>query len=316
MTTLSIGKTLSIKAIAPALVVGTASAAALVYTFAHIPHAPKTESGAVGLMSPPAQVESQVESGASKPVAMTADKSAANSAAKSEASPALASTQSKVAALSSDVGTSAPAAEPTIPAFDVARVEAGGDAVIAGRAAPGATVDLMRGGEKLDRAVADASGQFVMVPAHLPAGSYELTLSAKLPDGTVALSKQGVTITVKEADTSTGSIIAARTQPAPMATAAVAAPVTAPVTKPQDTAAAPPRQAMAAASSDEGTSRSSAASGSTRVVSRGDSLWRISRITYGAGEQYAILYRANRDRIKDPNLIHPGQVLVLPLKHR
>jgi nucleoid-associated protein YgaU len=166
----------------------------------------------------------------------------------------------------------------------------------------------MRGGERLDRAVADASGQFVMVPSHLPAGSYELTLSAKLPDGTVALSKQGVTVTVKEAETSTGSVVA-RTEPAPTATTGVA--------KSQETAAAPaPRQAMAAASSDEGTSRGSSASASTRIVTRGDSLWRISRITYGAGEQYAIVYRANRDRIRNPNLIHPGQVLVLPLRHR
>jgi hypothetical protein len=80
---------------------------------------------------------------------------------------------------------------------DVARVEAGGDAVIAGRAAPGATVDLLRGGERLDRAVADASGQFVMVPPRLPAGSYELTLSAKLPDGTVT--SRGVAVTVNDA---------------------------------------------------------------------------------------------------------------------
>ncbi len=304
MMTLSIGKTISVgKMIAPVFLIGTASVGALVYAVTQIPRTPKVESGAVGLMSQPAQPEPA----ASKPagLAMTAN----NGASTSEASPALASTQSKVAALSTELGTSAPAAEPSAPAFDVARVEAGGDAVIAGRAAPGATVELMRGGEKLDRAVADASGQFVMVPPHLPAGSYELTLSAKLPDGTVALSKQGVTVTVKEAETSTGSI-AAREEPAP-------APAAAPVPRPQDTAAAAqPRQAMAAASSDEGTSRSSSANGSTRIVSRGDSLWRISRITYGAGEQYAILYRANRDRIRDPNLIHPGQVLVLPVRHR
>jgi nucleoid-associated protein YgaU len=305
MMMLSIGKTLSIKAIAPAALVGTASAAALVYALTQIPHAPKLGSGPIGLMSQPAPSGS--DSGRPVSAAMSADNSAPKTGATSESSPALASTQSKVAALSTELGTSAPAAEPSAPAFDVARVEAGGDAVIAGRAAPGATVELMRGGEKLDRAVADASGQFVMVPPHLPAGSYELTLSAKLPDGTVALSKQGVTVTVKEAETSTGSI-AAQTEPAPA--------VMAPVAKQQDTAAAPPHQAMAAASSDEGTSRSSSASSSTRIVSRGDSLWRISRITYGAGEQYAILYRANRDRIKDPNLIHPGQVLVLPLKHR
>ncbi len=76
---------------------------------------------------------------------------------------------------------------------------------------------------------------------------------------------------------------------------------------------------MAASSpSDEGTSSSSpeaARKKLTRVVVRGDSLWRISRVTYGAGEQYAIVYRANRDRIRDPNLIRPGQVLVLPTRH-
>ena len=52
----------------------------------------------------------------------------------------------------------------------------------------------------------------------------------------------------------------------------------------------------------------------TRVVSRGDSLWRISRVTYGVGEQYAVVYKANRDRIRNPNLIYPGQTFVLPMK--
>jgi nucleoid-associated protein YgaU len=158
-----------------------------------------------------------------------------------------------------------------------------------------------------------------MVPPHLPAGNYELSLSAKLADGTVALSKQGVTVTVKEAEASAGSIstgsIAPRAEAAP------------PAAKPQDTAAAPTRQAMAAASATDsgapsaksvtaGATASGASSGTTRVVTRGDSLWRISRIAYGAGEQYAIVYRANRDRIRDPNLIRPGQVLVVPLRHR
>jgi LysM repeat protein len=314
MMTLSIGKTLSIKAIAPAVLVGTASVAALVYAFTNIPHGPKVESSAIGLMSPPSQPESGA--GASKSTAISPNKSEPTSAAPL----ALAPTENKVADLSAQLGGSppAPAADPSLPAFDIARIEAGGDAVIAGRAAPGATVDLMRNGERLDRAVADASGQFVMVPPHLPAGNYELSLSAKLADGTVALSKQGVTVTVKEAEASAGSIstgsIAPRAEAAP------------PAAKPQDTAAAPTRQAMAAAATDDGASSaksvtagataSSAASRTTRVVTRGDSLWRISRIAYGAGEQYAIVYRANRDRIRDPNLIRPGQVLVVPLRHR
>ena len=50
-----------------------------------------------------------------------------------------------------------------VPEFDVARIEPSGDAVIAGRTTPGATVELLRNGEVHDRAVADKSGQFVMV---------------------------------------------------------------------------------------------------------------------------------------------------------
>jgi nucleoid-associated protein YgaU len=50
----------------------------------------------------------------------------------------------------------------------------------------------------------------------------------------------------------------------------------------------------------------------TTTVSRGDSLWRISRLTYGAGTRYAVVYRANREQIRNPNVIYPGQILVLP----
>jgi nucleoid-associated protein YgaU len=50
----------------------------------------------------------------------------------------------------------------------------------------------------------------------------------------------------------------------------------------------------------------------TTTVSRGDSLWRISRLTYGAGTRFAVVYRANREQIRNPNLIYPGQTFVLP----
>jgi nucleoid-associated protein YgaU len=54
----------------------------------------------------------------------------------------------------------------------------------------------------------------------------------------------------------------------------------------------------------------------TAVVSRGDSLWRISRVTYGAGMRYAVVYKANRDQIRNPNRIYPGQIFILPKKAR
>jgi nucleoid-associated protein YgaU len=54
----------------------------------------------------------------------------------------------------------------------------------------------------------------------------------------------------------------------------------------------------------------------TTVVSRGDSLWRISRVTYGEGMHYAVVYKANQAQIRNPNRIYPGQIFVLPMKAR
>jgi len=48
------------------------------------------------------------------------------------------------------------------------------------------------------------------------------------------------------------------------------------------------------------------------VVQPGNSLWRIARRTYGAGVSYTTIYQANADRIRDPDLIYPGQVFRLP----
>jgi hypothetical protein len=84
-----------------------------------------------------------------------------------------------------------------MPVFDVAVIGQGGDAVIAGTAAPGATVELLRNGELEDRAVADQSGQFAMVPPRLPPGDYELTLRSTQPDGKQATSQQSVAVSFK-----------------------------------------------------------------------------------------------------------------------
>ena len=107
----------------------------------------------------------------------------------------------------------APAASPrspdtdeSVPVFDIARIERTGDAVIAGRAAPGAIVELLRNGERHDRAVADQSGQFVMVPPRLPPGDYELTLRSRQPDGKQATSKQSVVVALAEAESSSGAV--------------------------------------------------------------------------------------------------------------
>ena len=88
-------------------------------------------------------------------------------------------------------------ADEITPVFDIARVETTGDAVIAGKAVSNATVELLRNGYVHDRAVADTSGQFVMVPPRLPPGDYELTLRSRQTDGKEATSKRSVMITLR-----------------------------------------------------------------------------------------------------------------------
>ena len=48
------------------------------------------------------------------------------------------------------------------------------------------------------------------------------------------------------------------------------------------------------------------------VVQPGNSLWRLARRTYGRGIQYSVIYQANADQIRDPDLIYPGQIFMLP----
>lgn len=52
--------------------------------------------------------------------------------------------------------------------------------------------------------------------------------------------------------------------------------------------------------------------GQTYKVVKGDSLWKIAKKFYGNGSKYTVIYNANKDKIKHPNLIYPGQVLTIP----
>ncbi len=48
------------------------------------------------------------------------------------------------------------------------------------------------------------------------------------------------------------------------------------------------------------------------VVQPGNSLWRLARRVYGDGVRFTTIYAANKDQIKDPDLIYPGQVFAIP----
>ncbi|WGW02429.1 LysM peptidoglycan-binding domain-containing protein [Tropicibacter oceani] len=48
------------------------------------------------------------------------------------------------------------------------------------------------------------------------------------------------------------------------------------------------------------------------TVQPGNTLWAIARDRYGEGLDYLKVYQANKDRIRNPDLIYPGQIFDLP----
>ena len=48
------------------------------------------------------------------------------------------------------------------------------------------------------------------------------------------------------------------------------------------------------------------------VVQPGENLWRLARGAYGDGSRYRVIYLANKEQIRDPKLIYPGQAFALP----
>jgi hypothetical protein len=253
--------------------------------------------GATADVKADAKVESST---AAKPAtAATPAVSPPASRPQAESSPAPAKAEAK-AETGVPVESSPPAdTDRSVPTFDITRVERTGDAVIAGRAAPGATVELLRDGQSLGRAVADQSGQFVMTPPPLPPGNYELTLRSRLPDGKQAISEQKMAVALDAAESASPAVRSHAETPRPAKDNKMA-----------------DRSAPEAGGPSQASLPSRKRSPSAVIVSRGDSLWRISRATYGSGELYPLVLRANRSQIRNPDLIYPGQSFVLPRRAR
>jgi len=322
---------------------------------------------------------------------------------------ALAKTQTETAALANALaGPSPTPGGNAVPEFDVVNIEPTGATVVAGRALPGATVELLRNGEVHDRAVADKSGQFVMVPRPLPPGNYDLTLRIT-HDGKQVTSKQSVAVAldaaaserpmvalmapdkpirvlsqpaatthgkvaVEAVETEPGGKLHVSAQATPganvrlylndslitSATADAAGHLSVTINKgvttgdyrirlddvdpgsgkvraraevpfnvPDTTTTASIPAPAASSGRTDGTAPQLAAATTaalsspsavivpkitTTTVARGDSLWRISQRALGAGQRYAVIYRANSQQIRNPNLIYPGQVFVLPAR--
>ncbi|MGB3280399.1 MAG: LysM peptidoglycan-binding domain-containing protein [Pseudorhodobacter sp.] len=108
---------------------------------------------------------------------------------------------------------------------------------------------------------------------------------------------------------------------APVADTSAAAPalVVVPGAVPIAPSAAPAPVARSSASADQPQSpaptlpqSATAPAPVTVTVQPGFTLWAIARDRFGDGIMYVQVYEANKDRIRDPDLIYPGQVFALP----
>ncbi len=79
-----------------------------------------------------------------------------------------------------------------------------------------------------------------------------------------------------------------------------------------EAAAAEAAAAEAAAAEAAAAQTASAPQPVTYTVVSGDTLSGIAQRFYGDASAYMRIFEANRDKLNDPNLIHPGQELVIP----
>ncbi len=268
------------------------------------------------------------------------------------------------------VRTEAPS--PSLPSFDIVRVDRTGYAVIAGRAAPGSKVVIYANDAPIAEANAEADGTWaISTETPLEEGSVELTLEMTSPDGGSIKSDQTIIIYVpqREGDrplvlrTTPGGatevlqeprdegvgmgplsletidydeqgavIFAGRAEPGRVVQLFANKQFVGQATAESDgrwrlTATMPPgvytlhviqldengRPAYAIELPFERASLSEIELRDGKVIVQpGNSLWRIARRVYGRGVQYTIIYEANADQIRDPNLIYPGQIFEVP----
>jgi nucleoid-associated protein YgaU len=62
------------------------------------------------------------------------------------------------------------------------------------------------------------------------------------------------------------------------------------------------------------TTGADAARGGKYTVRKGDTLSAIAKREYGDANAWRRIYDANRDKLDNPDVIHPGQELTLPAK--
>lgn len=274
--------------------------------------------------------------------------------------------------------------DPAVPKFDLVRVEADGSAVVAGRAAPNATVHIMSNGEEIGTATASGSGEFVaLLDTDVQEEAQSIALIADNPDGEVIASQSNVIVFGRFIDDPEDETAQVALAPAVIETTDEEVRVIQPVigladldrvsldTISYDQAGqvvlagrGRPGYVARVYADDTVMSEVKISGGGTWstiiddldrgqykvrvdeiddfgqvatraespfqrifptaeqlellsnaasvIVQPGNNLWRIAENRYGDGIRYSVIFEANKEQIRDPDLIYPGQVFELP----
>lgn len=198
------------------------------------------------------------------------------------------------------------AEEPAADAFvslDAIELE-GQDVWIAGAALPDTVIRLYQDNELLGEVATSEQGRYLFEGALLAAtGTVTVRADALAPGTAEVVARAEVPFDMPVTDVAEAPAIEVDT------TAQTPDEITETPETTTEVAAAP----TVATDSDEASSERVSVLDTGRVIiRRGDNLWLLSRRVYGLGVRYTSIYDANRDQIRDPALIFPGQVFELP----
>ena len=202
-----------------------------------------------------------------------------------------------------------------------------GDVRLAGRGAPGQSVRLYLDGAPVAETAIDPAGRWQITLGDTAPGVYTLRVDQVDATGTVtarfetpfkretlealaSLAQGAAADPVPPAAPEQGPVAEAvappdLSEPTPPAGEAVPVQPDATAAAPEPAASVPPAAVTADAAAEP--------QGPVSItVQPGFTLWGIARDSLGEGVMYVQVYEANRDKIRDPDLIYPGQVFTLP----
>ena len=208
--------------------------------------------------------------------------------------------------------------------IDTISYTASGDVQLSGRAGSDTVVRIYLDNAPLIDVMADETGLWASTMPPITPGIYTLRVDQLAADGTVSArvetpfkreTQDALAAATQAPDTAVEIAVAEpATEPAPAADLAATATPAKPPADPAVPATAEP--AVPALAENSAAPVASAAAKPTPPVSitvqPGFTLWGIASQQFGDGVMYVQVFEANKDKIRDPDLIYPGQVFVIP----